>query len=765
MNLQSVGDRSLSRWLGFGALGLVLAFTAWAAETADPTPILVRLDLVGGGADPVPVVVEVSAQGGEEDSVRGEATAPGRVSLTPPGEPPWTLRAAAEGFWSEPRVITAPGDESPRIVLWPEVRLQGEVRVPDGFELPQGIAVRLQKAEGRSRLGATVLCPLDDEGELDCALPGAPGLDLRLRTPGFASRFYWDLDLSEKEGHDLGTVVLRPGASVVGRVEVPAGHTLEGVSVGLLPTRGVPASDSEDERISAQVAGKIGVDERGFFAFEGLSAGAYRLEVSHPGLANYALDPVRVVDGAQTEVTDTIVLSEPIPFRLILDPQFDPYGRDWKVQLYRRLPSGQKVRVFPDRELVVEAGSLEVSTAPGSYELRVLDSRDVRLATEEVVVGTAGAPLVLSIEPILVDGEVTLGDEPILARITFRGESTWTMDADFEGRFSGYLPRDGDWDVAVEAFEPPVERRTRALPVEVDEEEGRAFLKLRLPDTTLEGTVVDEAGTLVADADVTLVDPLLTEREVTVTTDRDGEFEVRALDEGEVQAQAVFRDEAGTLWSSQQQVARLEEGETAEVRLVLRAHEELRGRIVAADGNPVPRAWIEVSPFDAAGLLDVPAAQPFSSDATGRFAISLPASIETVHLTVMSPGYPLTQRVVPLGDLGDLILPSGAGALVLDLPGRIDEFPWTDPTRPRLALVDSQGIKFPIGPLAQWSSMNGQPWQRDAGEVTLPQLAPGRYAVCWLSAQDWLVRAATGTDCVAAEFRAGGTTRVQIQEP
>lgn len=190
---------------------------------------------------------------------------------------------------------------------------------------------------------------------------------------------------------------------------------------------------------------------------------------------------------------------------------------------------------------------------------------------------------------------------------------------------------------------------------------------------------------------------------------------------------------------------------------MLRPHGTLRGRVVAADGNPLPQAWIEVVPFDASGVLDAPAAQPHATDAAGRFEVSLPRTIQTVDLAVMAPGHPLTQGRVALEDLGDLQLGSAAGTLVLDLPDRVDAIPWVAADRPRPGLIGPQGLKLPLGLLGQWSSLNGHLWEPTATQVTLPLLAPGRYAVCWVPETAWLLRASNPTACTTGEVRPGET--------
>ena len=215
------------------------------------------------------------------------------------------LRVEADGYWSAPQIVETPSDETLALDLYPALRLQGTIRVPDGSALPTSLTLRIQKkCDGPSSppLEATILCPVDPKGALECRFPRVAGLDMRLRSPGFASRFYWDLDLTASPVHRLGTMLLRPGASVVGRVEVPAGFDLGSVVARLTPAQASPYVPQTNERVERQVAAEARPDEHGLFSLEGLSAGVYRLEVSHPKLATYELAPMQVVDGAQSEV-------------------------------------------------------------------------------------------------------------------------------------------------------------------------------------------------------------------------------------------------------------------------------------------------------------------------------------------------------------------------------------------------------------------------------------------------------------------------------
>lgn len=746
------------------ALTLTTATVLAVAEEGTPRPWL-HLRTHGLAKVPVEVIVEVQAAEGDGAGERLVLRAPGSVELPLPGSGPWTVRALAPGTWSTPLAIDSPPAAALTLDLWPETRLLARLQVGQGDTRPTAVSLRLQNAgTGAPReLGeATVLCPLDSEGRLDCRLPRLAGLDLRLRAPGFASRFFWDVDLSGGDSHDLGLVPLRAGASVVGRVAVPGGYALGEVVARLEPVAGAPGAP--DGRVARQAEVTARPDERGFFALEGLPAGSYRLRVVHPDLAPYELSPVGVIAGGQSEVAERIELVEPVAFRLLLDPLFDPYGRDWRVQLYHR-SGGETGSRVENGDLEAAAGYVEAGVAPGSYEVRVLDSQAVRVATEEVVLAAGDGPHPLEIRPILVEGLVTLGDEPLLAGVTFRGPATYEMHSDVEGRFSGYLPQAGDWDVAVEAIEPPVRRRSRSIPVVPEEGGGPATVHLRLPDTAVRGAVVDDRGSPVADAVVTVTDPLHSTREVSASTDREGRFEIWGLDEGVVQAQAEHRPAQGEGASSEPARVELRDGvPPSDLRLVLRPHARLFGRVVAADGNPVPNAWLEAHPFSASGVLDALFAQPRQTDVGGRFELSLPQGIAVVHLVALAPGHPLTQRALGLGDAGDVVLGATGGSLVVALPRRVGDIPWNDPSQPRPGLVRGPS-KLPLALLSRWAAANGTQWQPDDQQVVVPMLEPGGYRVCWFGTADWLLLAAAGGDCVTAEVPGGGTAHTALPEP
>lgn len=171
---------------------------------------------------------------------------------------------------------------------------------------------------------------------------------------------------------------------------------------------------------------------------------------------------------------------------------------------------------------------------------------------------------------------------------------------------------------------------------------------------------------------------------------------------------------------------------------------------------------MEVQPFDEAGVLDAPSARPLSTDTAGRFEVSLPRSIQLVHVAVLAPGHPLTTFTARLEDVGDVTLAASSGTLAVNLPGKVESVPWADPTKQRPALLTPGGMRFPLGFLAGWAGRQDYPWSPADGEVVVPLLAPGAYAVCWFSPRDWLLRMAPGEGCVSGEVQDGTLLRLSL---
>jgi len=720
--------------------------------------LVVLLVPQGLAAQPLEAIVEIGI-GESEEVIRRTVGVPGKLELSDLGDFPWRIQVRAPGTWSHPVVVTEPPPTALRIPVWPAARLQAEIRPLAGSPVPQSIGVRLQRPQGA--VGGFGLdqvdqvCPLTSDGVLDCAAPAVP-LDLRLRVPGFASRFFRDRDLSGQEALDLGTVVLRPGASVVGTVEVPVGYDVAGVQARLDPSHALAEVRLATDNLFQDVA--VSIDERGFFAFEGLRPGLYRLRLTHPELAALQMEPVRVVEGSQTRIDRVLSLQPPATLKVVVEPGFDPYDGDWRVELFE-LSGPPPHRRQPGAKGTTQAGFFEAEDVPPApHEVVISDSKGMRVATETVNDAANLNLLKVEVRPIWVVGQVSLGDEPVIAELTFRGPvrgprrgpSNVTLETDSEGAYGGYLAEDGIWDVEVEGLMPPV--RWRSAEVEVESEDGRAEVDFRLPDTEITGVVEKSTGELVRGANIVVVDEVGAGRRIQAKSQAEGVFSLHGLEEGRYRVQAAIRVE-DEVWSAQSNVIQVMEGFTPKLRLILQRKKLLTGRVVDSAGRPVAQAWIEVRPWRGP-YPDLMNGSSVVSGPEGRFEDQLPAGTTAVRLVVLVPGYALRSVEAPMGDVGEIGLSSESGTLVAELP---EEVPWGEPAKPRPFLIDANGVVHYLGSLVRWAQMNGQQIQmaEPLRSIEVPLLPPGRYSLCWMGARDAYDPGRRGRGCVEGELTPG----------
>ena len=744
------------------AVAGLLTATAAVAEMVD-----LQLTVPAGNGPAVPVVVTVA--GGSHEPVQLTAKAPSVLSIDLVGSSPWTISVEADGMWSLPVVLDGP-PRPVRVPLYPARSLHAVVKVPDGAALPDAITLRLRRSESAEAAShfaeALLACPLDGRGQLRCSVPALAKLDLRLRAPGFASRFFWDLDLSQRaakvEPYSLGEVRLRPGASVVGNVDVPPGIPPSEISVRLENAAGSPPPGDEEPLLAFRAYTGT-VDERGFFSIEGLAPGLYRLIAEHPDLAPVELDPVKVLGGAQTEIREPLVLVRPRPLNLVVVPGFDPYQADWNVRVSRQRSSMRRVAVA---EGTTTAGLFAAAgLGSGAYDVEIFDSRGARVAQQRVEDASAQDWLEIDVQLIQVEGMVALGADPLVARLRFRGPrepgpsggAEVSFESNVEGHFEGYLPEPGIWDVEVESAVPPV--RWRSGEVAVEARDGRASLELRLPDTTLRGLVTVESGEPVRGADVTATPAEGLGRAVTARSDLEGRFDFHGLPEGDYRVEAAIR-RGDELLSGQSDVLTLREDLAPDPTIVVRPRRLLAGRLVDSAGEAVSRVWIEVEPRRGA-VPDLLSGDRLESGLDGRFEMRLPAETTAVDLTVLAPGFALTRRTVPMGDVGDLVLSRLGGTLDIRLPG---EIAWGDPMAPRPFVIDGNGSKLYLGLLLQWARLNGVATDLGAApeRVEIPLLSPGVYSLCWVTGAEAYDPSSRGSGCVGGELTAGGALPLSL---
>ena len=145
----------------------------------------------------------------------------------------WRLEASAEGFWSPPVEVSVPEQEQVRVTLWPAAKVTGKLQPPPEAAMPRELRLRLLERSQSSSRGAAgtsstqpaeaeVLCSASEKGQVECLTP-AGRWDLRAKAEGFAPHYFWDLALKPRQTKAIGSLALRRGAALLGRVVTEGG--------------------------------------------------------------------------------------------------------------------------------------------------------------------------------------------------------------------------------------------------------------------------------------------------------------------------------------------------------------------------------------------------------------------------------------------------------------------------------------------------------------------------------------------------------------
>ena len=433
--------------------------------------------------------------------------------------------------------------------------------------------------------------------------------------------------------------------------------------------------------------------------------------------------PVVVEADSEIEI-ENLVLLRPLDLELRISPATDMAGESWKLMLLNLTARESAGTGATDPEGRWTLPGL----SPGKYLLFVANSLGKRMAEEAIDLAPGQTSFEIELRIVWVDGEVSLGDEPLAAKVTFGGVSGGTsipMASDEQGRFSGWVPREGSWDVDVTCDDPPVFRRFRDVEVKTNEATGIAHVELRLPDTLLEGEVVDDQGRPMPGAAVVIVPIPAVENVSYSHTDGDGRFAVRGYVPGLYRLEARVQGPAGTLVSGTVEIELAANAPTASAQLVVRQMQQLRGRVVSEAGG-VAGAAILLSELETQGLpgMVLPRAE---TGIDGTFTVEVPAQVRAATLTVLAAGFVLHRQplVIEPGIELPIALQRQGGTLVFRLP----ESPGEQPRLPRLWVVHDGGSPIDIGLLHRWAGINGL--FPSASEIVVPFMPPGSYTVCW----------------------------------
>jgi hypothetical protein len=711
----------------FGALTLLLLGGAPASGKA----LFVETVWAGGGGAPRDLEIKVEDPATKSEVFRGLATVPGKLRLElPPGD--YAVSAIGAGLWAgevplrlEPEGLAAEKNaDHVALRIWPAAAIRGVLQVPAGKKIEK-LVLEFSPAPLSSPALAKEKQVELPRGKVACALElpaftcQAPiGLfDLRLRSKGFASLFSWGRAVSSK-GLDLGRLKLQPGGSIVGALvaagsrELPAGVKVQAM---LQP----PGPDGETGPRAALQTFDATLERGGLFHADGLGPGHYWLVASAPGFAPAQVG-VQLPGAVEAELRDPLELSPPLTMTVLVEPAVDSDGQTWTLELSALDRYRQSKKVL-DRLALPPGGFADFENlAPGAYTLRLLRQGRQPLLTKVVELAADGPPVILRIDSVQVEGRIELGSKPVAARIVFGGRNTGRKvetESDEDGRYQVELPEAGPWRVDVEASEPRINRRFRAVEVPKPRGSSPVTVDLHLPATELRGRVVDEKGSPVPRSMVYATPweegaPSPVFEEVSA----DGLFKLVGLPEGLVQVSA---EAPGDLHAGPQSVELNEDLEPAPLELVLRAKLKVTGTIVGL-GQPLPGARVIVAP--TVGHPSALEVVPLLTGADGTFTAELPAGTREVDITAAAVGWTLKAERFPAAAGVRVELEPRGGRLELRGLGKETFSGWL--LRRRASLVYPSVVR-------EWSAI--APSMPEEGSLTLDGVAPGAYALCRLT--------------------------------
>lgn len=675
---------------------------------------------------------------------------------------PWSFDLKVKGFWTKPQLILIEeGKNRVDFTLWPVGTLQARLTATGNEELPRQLVAYFDPAPDIAPSTAApegaIACPTS-EPLWTCEVP-AGQLDLRLAADGYISLYRWGVAVTPGNSYDLGTLPLRRGTAVVGWVETETGATAEGIRVILRPRSMDQHRDSAARTRLERLRLAAETNNRGFFHIDGSPPGEYVIEASKEPFS-LSRATVRVLEDQETVISNPpLILQEPVVVEVYVEPPVPPMGEQWMIEMTQLDRGSRPMAVFDRTALSVGGLWSRRDVPPGRYALRLGPSSTERWYRREIEVDSNMPPLFIDLPVVEVRGSVLWGMEPLIAEIWFGGKNgalSVALDSDDEGRFAGFLPHPGMWEVEVSGVDGPVNRRFRQIEVRKRPGKSHAEVEIRIPDTRIEGIVVDQEGTPVERGIVTVqsldeVEPTIRKR-----IDEEGKFEVYGLPTGLATAVAEASLSGSMLYSDTVAVDLEDSGEPRKVRLVLRPEMTIHGRVVAGNRG-IPGARIMAQPCYEHGL----PVFPETTDAEGKFTVHLPSATREVFLHVSGPGFGYQFMRLPVDPDRALMIPvsEASGTLIVELPAAPDRKLRISPDIVLSHRGAMEGLPF----FLPWARFHGQ--RPEAGApVVIPWMEPGEYSVCLISSERFsLARDSWPREgCVGGYLPASGELRLSL---
>ncbi|HEX6083391.1 MAG TPA: hypothetical protein VF266_02630 [Thermoanaerobaculia bacterium] len=604
------------------------------------------------------------------------------VTLDLSSAPRWRVRAFADGCWNAASEV-AGNAESATLALWPSARIVATLVPPRGEKPPEAVQLRLR---GNDIPEAAVDCTRVKD-RWSCEVPAAE-LDVRIAAVGFVPHYLWGV----RPGLDAGTLALQRGASISGRAALPSRGEEGAITVTLAPDA---FSDAPRTNLGAFTTT---TNERGFFQFSGFAPGSWTITASRSGWSP-AQERVVVSDATETALANVLTLQPLARVELTLDPPRDVGGADWMVKLEREPSWG--VRTPVGESASSDGRWLSEPLEGGLYFITVKDADGMVVHTGGQMIEPGMPPLAIRIDRVVVRGIVTLGGEPVEARLTFSDSAgkRVRMTSDAEGRFEGAIARSegAKWQVEVT---PDDTRATITLRnIRIDARDGVADVDIELPEGRITGKTVDDAGQPVR--------AFLRVRgendSASTTAGTDGTFAIAGLEPGDVELRASTRDaDSGFVTHT------IQGADDEPITLVLPRKLKASVTIEAPSGRPFAGAVVYII---VSGKVMTDAV----SGPNGRVLIASPSADAVAHVIVNAPGLPLAMRAVPL--TGD---DEGRHVRLSPVAGKV--------LVPRETYIGRKGM--PVMNMYAWLDPPPDIFRKAVPGGHLLDLEPGEYRFC-----------------------------------
>lgn len=612
-------------------------------------------------------------------------------------------RIDEKDIWSRSAQPTLIGESIEiTIDLWPAAEVRGWTVEPEVFEdIPMQISVSGSIDGSIEPLGSRD-CMIGADGSFGCPVPAARALDAKIRLTGHISHFLWGLDTTTDI--DLGERRFRPGASVIGRVEIRGlcDDPQSPVVVRLVPLLSGWKNSKQEDRLKRQ-ATAVETGRQGFFHLDGVQAGKYTVSAEQTGCGLAQMSPVTVYPQAETTLREPLVLTLPGELEILVEPPVDPWGEEWKAELVHITPVSGTRKFLGDRKASTAGIVRFEGLSRGPYRVSIVDSEGSSWAVQPVEVEMALERVEIALDLVELTGSVLSGDDAIEADLIFggsHGSVSIRTFSDVEGRFLAVLPHEGEWPVDIVGLNTPI-RRT--LP-KVDVYDG-ADVTLRIGDGALSGRVIDEEGRPFPGAAVSVVMVDDSGSRAETSSGEDGYFKVGGLERGKV----VVRAEWEAL-SADEKERDLSAKDADDVELVL----EDRGLYiltVVRGGWPVPGARAQHVVTTAAGI----AMRGYTADLDGRIEIPLKPGTDRGSAVVIAQGAPV--QLISLDRYQSPLTVS------LDGIGGSLSIPVTT-----FSILKFQGAMCPLPFFSAWSNIMQVHQIEDL--LTIGPMAAGFYEAC-----------------------------------